>query len=92
MATKYDIQTVTDTHNRLAGSALTEAEMTVELERPDFLPDIDRMIAVSDDLEDLDASDRYGLFQGMESDRYQISSGRWKFARYLTPDELSKCF
>ena len=33
MATKYDIQTITETHNRLADPDLSESEMQKKLQR-----------------------------------------------------------
>jgi len=93
VATKYDIQTITETHNRLADPDLSESEMQTELEKPQFLPDIGQMIAVGDSLDYLAESDRYGRFQGMtDKGRYQISTGRWKYARLLDAEEIAACY
>ena len=93
MAAKYDIQTITETHNRLADPDLSESEMQAELEKPQFLPDIGQMIAVGDSLDYLAESDRYGRFQGMtKKGGYQISTGRWKYARLLDAEEIAACY
>jgi hypothetical protein len=89
----YDLQTIQATILRVLGKKVTQARLKTELEKATWVPEVDRMIAVSDSLDDLPSSDRYGLFQGMtERNQYQISAGRYKYARLLTPDEILKCY
>lgn len=89
----YDLKTIQATILRVLGKSVTQARLKSELEKAVWVPEVDRMIAVSDTIEGLDGSDRYGLFQQMTKDnRYQISTGRWKYARLLTADEISKCY
>jgi hypothetical protein len=89
----YDLATIQATIKRVLDKDVTQARLKTELEKAVWIPEVDRMIAVSDTLDGLPASDRYGLFQKMTSDnRYQISTGRWKYARLLTAEELSKCY
>ena len=89
----YDLDTIQATILRVLDKSVTKAQLKTELEKAIWVPELDRMIAVSDDLADLDASDRYGLFQGMsENNRYKISTGRWRYARLLTTEEIAKCY
>jgi hypothetical protein len=89
----YDLQTIQATILRVLGKKVTQARLKTELEKATWVPEVDRMIAVADSLGDLDASDRYGLFQGMTPrNEYQISAGRYRYARLLTPAELAKCY
>ena len=89
----YDLATIQATILRVLGKDVTQERLKTELEKAVWVPDLDRMIAVSDELSNLDASDRYGLFEGMTGDnRYKISSGRWRYARLLTADEIAKCY
>ena len=88
----YDLKTIQATIERVLGKRVSLSKLKTELETPTWPPDVDRMIAVSDSLPDLDNSDRYGLFVGMDDSRYQIAGGRWRYARYLTPEEIAKCY
>ena len=88
----YDLNTIQSMIERVLGKRVAKAKLKTELERAVWVPEVDRMIAVSDNLEALPNTDRYGLFIGMDENRYQISGGRWRYARYLTPEELAKCF
>ena len=68
-------------------------ELRAELDRIIFIPDMGRMIAVSNKQANLATSTRYGMFEGMTPDnQYRIGSGRWNFARLLTPEEIANCF
>jgi len=67
--------------------------LRAELDRIIFIPDMGRMIAVSNKQANLATSIRYGMFEGMTPDnQYRIGSGRWNFARLLTPEEIANCF
>jgi len=89
----YDLGTIQATILRVLGKSVTQVKLKAELEKATWVPELDRMIAVSDSLDDLDASDRYGLFMGMtENNQYKISTGRWRYARVLTTDEIAKCY
>jgi len=88
----YDLATIQATILRVLGKSVTKARLKTELEKAVWVPEIDRMIAVADELADLDASDRYGLFQKMADGKYQISTGRFRYARLLTPEEIAKCY
>jgi len=93
MADKYDLTTVTDTHNRLSDPDLTEQQMRVELETVDWVPEDGRMIAISDSKNNLDGSKRFGFFLGFtEKGLYETDTGRAKYARPLTAEELTHCF
>ena len=92
MAT-YDLITIKTALDRHFGKDIPLAKLQAALDKPTWLPVLNRMIAVSDTLEDLPNSDRYGMFRKMsEMGEYQISSGRWKFARPLNAAELANCF
>ena len=88
----YDLDTIQITIERVLGRTVTKAKLKTELEKPLFVADVDRLVACADDIDDLPTSTKYGLFLGMVDGRYQIYSGRYKYARYLTPEELLKCF
>ena len=89
----YDLETIQATILRVLGKDVTQARLKTELEKAIWVPELDRMIAVSDTLDHLEGSDRYGLFQGMtDRNRYQISTGHWRYARVLTTDEIAKCY
>lgn len=89
----YELKTIQATIERVLGKKVTLARLKTELERATWVPELDRMIAVADNLGDLDSSDRYGLFQEMtDRNEYQISSGRFKYARVLTAEEIAKCY
>ena len=88
----YDLETIQKTILRVLGKNVTLAKLKTELEKPTWVPELDRMVAVSDSLDDLDASTRYGVFIGMQKGLYGISSGRWRYARLLTPEEIAKCY
>ena len=89
----YDLATIQSAIKRVLDKDVTQARLKSELEKAVWVPEVDRMIVVSDTIEGLDGSDRYGLFQKMTSDnRYQISTGRWKYARLLTAEEIAKCY
>jgi len=89
----YDLKTIQATIERVLGKRVSLSKLKTELEKAVWTPEIDRMIAVSDAIGDLDASNRYGLFEGMTDDnRYIISTGRWKYARLLTTEEIAKCY
>ena len=89
----YDLNTIQATILRVLGKQVSKAKLKTELEKAVWVPELDRMIAVADSLDHLPNSDRYGLFQGMtENNRYKISTGRWRYARLLTTDEIAKCF
>lgn len=71
----------------------SKPELRAELDRIVFIPEMGRMIAVANKLPNLATSTRYGMFEGMTADnQYRIGSGRWNFARLLTPEEIAKCF
>jgi len=91
MATKYDIQTVTTTHNRLAGSSLSLDEMKTELEAPPWLPMVGQMIVLSDS-DDIKNSKRYGIFIKMQGSKYVTTAGTLKYARPMTADEIAACY
>ena len=91
MATKYDIQTVTDTHNRLAGSSLSLDEMKAELEAAPWLPMVGQMIVLSDS-DDIKNAKRYGVFIKMQSNKYVTTAGTLKHARPMTADEIASCY
>lgn len=89
----YDLDTIQATIERALGIKVTKARLKTELEMAVWVPENDRMIAVSDSLESLPASNRYGLFEKMTPmNEYQIAFGRFKYARPLTPDEIAKCY
>lgn len=88
----YDLSTIQATIKRVLGKSVTKAKLKAELEKAVWVPEVDRMIAVADTLEDLPNSDRYGLFVKMENRKYQISTGRYVYARLLTPEEIAKCY
>lgn len=89
----YSLDTVHQTIERVLDKRIPKAKLQAELDRVIWEPELDRMIAVSDSLMDLNSSNRYGLFEGMtERGEYQISTGRWKYARALTTDEIAKCY
>ena len=89
----YDLKVIQATILRVLGKNVTQARLKSELEKAVWVPEVDRMIAVANSLSDLDASDRYGLFQKMTDDnRYQISTGRFKYARVLTAEEILLCY
>lgn len=93
MADLYDIPTIKATILRVLGKDVTVARLKTELDTPLWVPELDRMIAVSDSMDDLDSSTRYGVFLGMSSmKKYKISSGRFNYARLLTPEEIAKCY
>ena len=72
---------------------MNKSELRAELNQATFIPEVGRMIAVSDKLSELATSTRYGMFEGMTPRRqYRIGSGRYSFARPLTVDEIAKCF
>ena len=93
MSNKYDLTTVTDTHNRLSDPDLTERQMETELETPSWIPELDRMIVLADSNDDLAESKRFGFFTGM-SDKglFQTDTGRAKYARTLTTAEIAQCY
>ena len=89
----YNIDKIHETLTRAYGVQVAKPALRAELDRVIFVPELDRMIAVSDSLTDLDTTTRYGLFVGMTpKGLYKISSGRWKFARPLTAEEIAKCY
>jgi hypothetical protein len=88
----YDLNTIQITIERVLGMTVSKSRLQDELEKPLFTPDLDRMIAVADDITHLPTTVKYGVFTGMVDGRYQIYSGRYRYARYLNPDELAKCF
>lgn len=91
MADKYDLTTVTDTHNRLSDPDLSESQMKTELEAPTWIPDVYQMIAVSDTV-DVNTSTRYGQFLKMEGKKYLTTAGKLKYARRLTAEEIAACY
>jgi len=71
----------------------SKPELRAELDRIIFIPELGRMIVVANKQVNLATSERYGMFQGMTADnQYRIATGRFNFARLLTPEELAKCF
>jgi len=88
----YDLTTIQATILRVLGKDVTKARLKTELEKAIWEPEFDRMIAVADEIADLPASNRYGLFIQMVDGRYQIASGRFRYARLLTPEEIAKCY
>ena len=89
----YGIDKIHETLARAYDVNVPKPALKAELDRVMFAPELDRMVAVSDTLADLATSDRYGLFLGMTpKGLYKISSGRWKFARPLTAEEIAKCY
>ena len=90
----YDIDTILATIERMLGKNINKARLIEELERGAvWVPELDRMIAVADNVADLAGSNRYGLFEGMsDAQEYQISTGRYKYARLLTAVEIAKCY
>ena len=88
----YDLDTIMASLEQL-GVRVSRRALQTELDRPMFEPELDRMIAVSDRLSELPRSTRYGLFTGMsEKNEYEISSGRYKYARALSVEEITKCY
>ena len=87
----YDLKTIQATIERVLGKRVSLSKLKTELEKAIWAPEVGRMIAVADEIGDLDASNRYGLFEGMTDDnRYRISTGRWRYARLLTTEEIAK--
>ena len=89
----YSLDTIQSTLKREYGISIGKPALKVKLEMPQFTPDMDRMVAVANNPDNLATSGRYGVFTTMVSGTYQLANGTtWRHARYLTADEISKCF
>ena len=88
----YSIDIIQKTLARDFGLEVKKPALRAALDTPVWVPEVDRMIAVSDVMADLPNSDRYGLFIGMDGAQYQISTGNFRYARLLTPEEIAKCY
>ena len=90
----YTVDKIQMTLARAYSLRVPKAELRAELDKEPFLPEMGQMIAVANDPQALDTSDRYGFFEGIdgENGRYIISTGRFRFARVLTADEIARCY
>ena len=89
----YDVGTIQSAIQRLTGERFTKARLKTELDKVVWIPEVDRMIAVSNKESTLSASERYGVFREMSpSNEYITSIGRAEHARPLTAAEIAKCF
>jgi hypothetical protein len=89
----YDLETIQQTLFRVLGKNIPLPKLKAELEKEMWLPEVDRMIAVANVDNELAASNKYGLFIRMtKRGEYLISTGRFRYARLLTPEEIAKCF
>ena len=89
----YSLDTIKMTLEREWGVRVSKPALKIALEMPQFVPDVNRMIAVANNPANLATSTRYGVFIGMNGDLYQIEGGReFNHARLLTPEEIAKCF
>ena len=89
----YDLITIKTTIERVLGKDVSLSKLKTELERVTWTPEVNRMVAVADRKENLEASDRYGMFVEMtDTQEFKLTHGTWKFARPLNADELANCF
>ena len=90
----YLIPKIQETLARAYSLRVSKAELKAELDKDPFLPEMGQMIAVANDPQALASSDRYGFFEGIDAEngRYIISTGRFRFARVLTADEIARCY
>jgi len=91
----YNLDTIKATLQREYGIRIGKPALKLLLEVPMFVPDVGRMIAVSNNIANLPTSTRYGVFKGMVGDEYELEGNRtslFKHARLLTPAEIAKCF
>jgi hypothetical protein len=87
----YTLDTIQKTIERVLGKRVSKAKLKTELEKADWLPEDNRMIVIADSLEDLAGSNRYGQFVSFNG-IYTTNTGRGRFARPLTVEEIAACY
>ena len=89
----YSLANIQKTLAEEYGLRVSRPDLKTALEKPQFVPDIDRMVAVSNRLANLPTSTKYGVFKGMSGSEYELEGGsKWGHARLLTMAEIAKCF
>ena len=90
----YLIPKIQETLARAYSLRVSREELRAELDKEPFVPNMGQMIAVANEPQQLDTSDRYGFFEGIDdaNGRYIISTGRFRLARPLTADEIARCY
>lgn len=89
----YDLATIQATIKRELNRDISIDALKTALEAAPWVPELDRIIAVSQTLEKLENSEYYGLFEGMsDSGRYMVAGRAFRYARLLRPEELAKCY
>ena len=89
----YDLATIQATIKRKLNRDITVDALKAALEELPWVPDVDRLVAVSQTLEKLENTEYYGLFEGMSaSGRYMVAGRDFRYCRLLRPEELVKCY
>jgi len=89
----YDLNTIQTAIERFLGKTVSKSKLREELEKPVWVPDMNRMIVVANNYANLPNAKHYGIFNGMADGLYRIEDGTtWNHARLLTPEEIAKCF
>jgi hypothetical protein len=89
----YDLATIQATIKRELNKDISIDALKTALEAEPWVPDVDRLVAISQTLEKLENTEYYGLFEGMSaSGRYIVAGRDFRYCRLLRPEELAKCY